>query len=209
MKGRRIKIPLLAGHHRPASETPLKWRADDGPTLNAGLVALWFLRGSVPVLLRNPIFLWFSGGGGGPDPLSPPGSAHDFGCSCSTPAFRPSLCYLLLYMFAITIYHKVNHCHYDLCLSCDLTNTNIWNFTVHRNWIFYFYFTCILKFHRCWTPSQSLKHTRLWARVVKFRLHFLPVWCLYTLPCPVRSTFTFLSVCLSVTNLRPHVLTEK
>ena len=33
------------------------WRADDGPTLNAGLVALWFYRGSGSVLLRNPIFL--------------------------------------------------------------------------------------------------------------------------------------------------------
>ena len=32
-------------------------RADDGPTWNAGLVALGFFRGSGPVLLRNPIFL--------------------------------------------------------------------------------------------------------------------------------------------------------
>ena len=31
-------------------------RADDDPTLNAGLEALRFLRGSGPVLLRNPIF---------------------------------------------------------------------------------------------------------------------------------------------------------
>ena len=46
------------------------WRADDGPTLNAGFVALWFFRGSGPVLLRNPIFCDFSGGwgGGGVDP---------------------------------------------------------------------------------------------------------------------------------------------
>ena len=28
-----------------------RWRADDGPTLNAGLVAVGFLRGSRPVLL--------------------------------------------------------------------------------------------------------------------------------------------------------------
>ena len=44
MSGGRIKIPLLASHHRPASETPFEmaflWRADDGSTLNAGLVAL-------------------------------------------------------------------------------------------------------------------------------------------------------------------------
>ena len=37
-------------------------------TLNTGLIALWFLRGSRPVLLRNPIFCDFSGG---LDPLSP------------------------------------------------------------------------------------------------------------------------------------------
>ena len=32
------------------------WRADNGPTLNAGLVALRFLGRSGPVLLRNPNF---------------------------------------------------------------------------------------------------------------------------------------------------------
>ena len=53
-----------------------RWQADDRPTLNAGLAALWFFRGSGPVLLRNPIFLWFFFGGG-PDPLSPSGSARD------------------------------------------------------------------------------------------------------------------------------------
>ena len=41
---------FIAGHHWPASETPLKLkmafrlRADDGSTLNAGLVALPFSR---------------------------------------------------------------------------------------------------------------------------------------------------------------------
>ena len=34
-----------------------RWRADDGPTMNAGLVALRFFRGSGPVLLENPLFL--------------------------------------------------------------------------------------------------------------------------------------------------------
>ena len=53
-RGERIQIPLKAGHYRPTSETPFKWRlagvlmafcwrADDGPTLNAGLVALRIL----------------------------------------------------------------------------------------------------------------------------------------------------------------------
>ena len=50
-----------------------RWRADGGPTLNPGLVALWFYRGSGPVLLRNPIFCDFSwGGGSGPLPPPPP-----------------------------------------------------------------------------------------------------------------------------------------
>ena len=38
MRGERIKILQKAGHNRPASEMPFE--ADDGPTLNAGLVAL-------------------------------------------------------------------------------------------------------------------------------------------------------------------------
>ena len=68
-----FKIPLWADHHRPASETLMafRWRADDGLTLNAGLVALWFFRGSGPILQRVPIFLYFFRGGG-PDSLPPP-----------------------------------------------------------------------------------------------------------------------------------------
>ena len=60
-----------------------RWRADDGPTLNAGLVALWYFRGSGPVLLRNPIFLWFSRGAevGPPVPL--------WICACSLPLIPP------------------------------------------------------------------------------------------------------------------------
>ena len=41
-----------------------KWRFA-GVLMMAGLVALWFFGGSGPVLLRNPIFLWFSRGVGG------------------------------------------------------------------------------------------------------------------------------------------------
>ena len=40
--------------------------------LDTGLVALWFFRGSGPVLLRIPIFLWLFKGGGGPVLLPPP-----------------------------------------------------------------------------------------------------------------------------------------
>ena len=41
MRGGSIQIPLLAGHQQPASKMlAFGWRADDGPILNAGLVAL-------------------------------------------------------------------------------------------------------------------------------------------------------------------------
>ena len=48
------------------------WRADDAPTLNAGLVAAIF-QGIRNCIARKPyIFVIFhGGGGGGPDPLSP------------------------------------------------------------------------------------------------------------------------------------------
>ena len=53
-----------------------RWRADGGQTLNAGLVALWYYRGSGPVLVRNPIFLLFFRGGGGSGPPVPPLDPH-------------------------------------------------------------------------------------------------------------------------------------
>ena len=31
MRGGRVQIPLKAGHHRPASETPFKWRFHHRP----------------------------------------------------------------------------------------------------------------------------------------------------------------------------------
>ena len=46
-----------SARQRNAIEMVFRWRADDGSTLNAGLVALLFFRGSLPVLQRNPIFL--------------------------------------------------------------------------------------------------------------------------------------------------------
>ena len=74
-----ISRPSLA-RQQSAIKMAFCWCAYVGPNLNAGLIALWFFRGSGPVLLRNPIFLWFFRGG--PDPLSPPlppsGSAHAF-----------------------------------------------------------------------------------------------------------------------------------
>ena len=44
-------------------EDPNNIGADGAPILNAGFVALWFYRGSGSVLLRNPIFCDFQGGG--------------------------------------------------------------------------------------------------------------------------------------------------
>ena len=65
---------------RNAIKMAFRWRADDGPTLNAGLVAC-DLRVSGPVLLRNPIFFcnfpWGGGGGGAEPPVPTSGSAHD------------------------------------------------------------------------------------------------------------------------------------
>ena len=49
-----IQIPLTAEPHLDG----LSWRADNGPSLNAGLlVALLFSRRPGPVLLRNTIAL--------------------------------------------------------------------------------------------------------------------------------------------------------
>ena len=54
-----------------------RWRADDGPTLNADLKDLCVFQRIRTSMLRNAIFWWFfsgrgGGGGGGPDPLPPP-----------------------------------------------------------------------------------------------------------------------------------------
>ena len=52
-----------------------RWRADDAPTLNAGLVAAIF-QGIRNCIARKPyIFVIFLGAGGS-YPLSPSGSAH-------------------------------------------------------------------------------------------------------------------------------------
>ena len=39
-EGKEDPNSTKTGHNRPANETPFRWRADDDPTLNAGLVAL-------------------------------------------------------------------------------------------------------------------------------------------------------------------------
>ena len=53
-----------------------RWRADDDPTLKAGLVALLFL-GILASIAKKPyIFMIFRGGGGVKSPCPPSGSAH-------------------------------------------------------------------------------------------------------------------------------------
>ena len=61
-----------AGYYRPYSgfaiEMAFRWPADCGPTLNADFVALRVLVRSKPVLLRDPIVLWFLMGPHPPHP---------------------------------------------------------------------------------------------------------------------------------------------
>ena len=51
------KSGTSSAHQQNAILMAFRWRADNGPTLNVGLVALRFFRGSGSVVLRNPIFL--------------------------------------------------------------------------------------------------------------------------------------------------------
>ena len=65
-------MSLRVGHHRPASETPLKWRFNGVAIMAA--IECWhgsfvIFRGSGSILLGNPILLCFFRGA---DPLSPP-----------------------------------------------------------------------------------------------------------------------------------------
>ena len=53
-----------------------RWRADDGPTVNAGLVAEIFQGIQAYIARKSYIFLIFRGGGGFGPPVPPSGSAH-------------------------------------------------------------------------------------------------------------------------------------
>ena len=54
-----------------------RWRADDGPTLNAGLIAAIFQGIRTSIIAKKPyIFVIFQGGGSGPPVPHPCGSAH-------------------------------------------------------------------------------------------------------------------------------------
>ena len=79
-KGKRIQKALKAGHHRPASETPFNGVKLDGrwwPNIKCWLGSFVIFQGDrTSIAKKNPYILWFYGGRGGPDPLSPSGSAH-------------------------------------------------------------------------------------------------------------------------------------
>ena len=97
-EGERIQIlvPLKVGHHRPASETPFKWRFAGGPMMAQHWMLAWFFRGSGPVFLKNMYFCYFSVVG--LDPLSPSSrSAHatDSDNKVSPSAFTDRWCILM------------------------------------------------------------------------------------------------------------------
>ena len=88
----------------------LSWRVDNGPLLNAGLVALWIFRGFGSRLLGNPIFCDFSGGS---DPLSPlldpPMNCHTFTAMGLGHMFSHSVNFCFLS-------HSFNSLHVGKCL---------------------------------------------------------------------------------------------
>ena len=68
-----MPIYRLGSRHQPASKTPFKWcfagwRVDDGPTLNADLVAVIFEGIRTSIAKKPYIFCDFSGWGGGSKP---------------------------------------------------------------------------------------------------------------------------------------------
>ena len=74
-----IQIALKASHIRSVRETPFKWRFAGGSMMAKLWMLAYVFRGSAPILLRNPTFLWFFRGGGGfgpPFPLLDPACAR-------------------------------------------------------------------------------------------------------------------------------------
>ena len=92
MRGEWIQKALKEGYHRPASETPFtfRWQADDGPTLNACLVALIFREIWTSIAKKPYIFVIFFQGGKDPLPPPPSGSAH---------VYRTNILYKHTYFF--------------------------------------------------------------------------------------------------------------
>ena len=84
MRGEMIQIPLKVGHHRPASETPFKWRFAGGPMM--AHIVCWpgsfviFQRIWTSIAKKPYIFVILQGGSGPPCPPPPSGSAHALLC---------------------------------------------------------------------------------------------------------------------------------
>ena len=84
IRGKRIKIALKVGHHRPASETPFKRRFAGGPMIAQHCMLAWQLRDFSgdpnQYCYETLYFLNFQGGGGGGGgggpPVVPSGSPH-------------------------------------------------------------------------------------------------------------------------------------
>ena len=72
MRGGKIRVHYkraIIGSPAKRHKSAFRWRADDGPTLNTGLVAAIF-QGIRSCIARNPVF-GDCLGGGCQDPLSP------------------------------------------------------------------------------------------------------------------------------------------
>ena len=118
--GERIQISLKSGHHRPASETPFKWRfagCRRWPNVECWLGSFENLRGSGPVLLRYSIFLWLTGKGG-PDPLTRMRPANVY---TENPSYRA---HRLLYD---TAYFQQNAQIFKLAKHSFLSSSRVWS----------------------------------------------------------------------------------
>ena len=78
MKERTTKSEPSSVHQQNAIQMAFRWHADDGPTLNAGLVAFYFSGLRIRIFVKSYNFMIYGGGGGeGAKPHVPPsGSAH-------------------------------------------------------------------------------------------------------------------------------------
>ena len=112
MRGGSIQVTIKAAIIGSASKTPFKWRFTGGPMMvqqmNAALRAFLFFRGSGPVLLRNPIFLWVFRGSGPPvHPLVPHMSYCNNNCSISWPFFVIQFCFYDTMKVSMTRSHNI------------------------------------------------------------------------------------------------------
>ena len=91
-----------------------RWQAENGPSWNAGLVALLFSKGSGPVLLKILYFCDFPGDG--PDPLPPPPPP---------PPPESALAVLNINSSRLLVIHYVNNkCTYQLVHIHSITQVN-------------------------------------------------------------------------------------